>query len=217
MHIAEGVLSAPVLMAGGVIAVAGLYIGLRKLRENQIALCGTMAAAFFIASLIHVPIGLSNAHLVLTGLTGIILGWAAFPAIFTGLALQALLFQYGGLTTLGVNTASMGSAAVAAWYIFQFFKNHFSSQYALRTGSFVAGFLGVGIAALLTAVALAFTNEGFMAAAIALLLAHLPIMIAEGLISMIVVDFLMRFRPALIGAVPTKSRGNNLCSGLRQS
>ena len=56
----------------------------------------------------------SSAHLILNGLLGVVLGWAAFPVIFVALLLQAVLFQFGGFTVLGVNTATMGLGALAA-------------------------------------------------------------------------------------------------------
>ena len=40
--------------------------------------------------------------LVLNGLMGLMLGWAALPAVFTALLLQAVFFGHGGYTTLGV-------------------------------------------------------------------------------------------------------------------
>lgn len=197
MHISEGVLSAPVLAAGAGLALAGLAIGLRRLRQDQIMLCGVMAAAFFLASLIHVPVGLANAHLLLCGLVGVLLGWGAFPAIFTALALQALLFQYGGITTLGVNSASMGYGAVAAWHIFHWLTR--ARPGALKLAAFLAGSLGTAIAALLTAAALGFTNEGFRAAAAALFLAHAPVILAEGLITMLTAGYMARVRPDILG------------------
>lgn len=197
MHISEGVLSYPVLAAGAVVAMAGLCMGLRKMRQNQIALCGVMAAVFFIASLIHVPVGVANAHLLMCGLIGVLLGWAAFPAIFTALVLQALIFQYGGLTTLGVNTASMGCGAVAAWYVFRMLLA--LDPKMIKIAAFVAGGTGTTAAALLTAGALGFTNEGFQAAAGALFLAHLPVILAEGLITMLTIGFMARVRPEILG------------------
>ena len=104
MHISEGVLSGPVLISGGALAAVGTAIGLRKLDYDHIAKAGMLSAAFFVASLVHVPIGPANAHLVLNGLVGLLLGWAAFPAILVALVLQAVLFQFGGITVLGVNT-----------------------------------------------------------------------------------------------------------------
>ena len=60
MHISEGVLSGPVLISGAALAAVGTGIGLKKLDYDQIAKAGMLAAAFFVASLIHVPIGPSN-------------------------------------------------------------------------------------------------------------------------------------------------------------
>lgn len=40
---------------------------------------GVLSSAFFVATLIHVPVGPSSIHLVLNGLMGVMLGWAAFP------------------------------------------------------------------------------------------------------------------------------------------
>ena len=119
MHIAEGVLSPAVLGGGAVLALAGTAQGLRRLEYDRLVAVGILSAAFFVASLIHVPVGLASAHLVLNGLVGVLLGWAAFPSILVALLLQALLFQFGGITVLGVNTFTMGFAAVASWYVFR--------------------------------------------------------------------------------------------------
>lgn len=99
MHISEGVLSPAVLGAGAVLAAAGIVIGLRKLDYDRLMTVAILAAAFFVGSLIHVPIGPSSVHLILNGLLGMLLGWAAFPSIFVALMLQAILFQYGGHRT----------------------------------------------------------------------------------------------------------------------
>jgi hypothetical protein len=74
-----------------------------------------VVSAFFVASFIHVPVGPAAVHLVLNGLCGLLLGWLAFPAILVGLTLQALLFQFGGLTTLGVNTFNLAFQMLVAY------------------------------------------------------------------------------------------------------
>lgn len=112
MHIAEGVLSAPVILSGAALSIGAVGYGLRKLPQDNLILAGLVGAAFFVASLIHVPVGFSSAHLILNGLVGIVLGWAAYPVIFVALLLQAVLFMFGGLTTLGVNTFTMGTGAL---------------------------------------------------------------------------------------------------------
>lgn len=198
MHISEGVLSAPVLATGALLAIGGIAMGLRSLDNEKIVLCGLVSAAFFVGSLIHVPVGVANAHLLLCGLAGVLLGWAAFPAIFAALLLQAILFQYGGLTTLGVNTFSMGFAAVAGWYVFRGIYGIVPTPAGLKIAAFWGGFLGVAFAALLTSGALAFTNEGFATAAAILFAAHLPVMVVEGVITAFAVAFVAKVKPQML-------------------
>ena len=204
MHIAEGVLSPAVLGGGAVLALAGTAQGLRRLEYDRLVTVGILSAAFFVASLIHVPVGLASAHLVLNGLVGVLLGWAAFPSILVALLLQALLFQFGGITVLGVNTFTMGFAAVASWYVFRAVCRLCPGMGGVRAGAFMGGALGVALAAVLTALALAFTDEGFWLAAQLLLLAPLPVMLAEGLVTMFTVSFIMRVRPELLGMAPVQ-------------
>ncbi|MCV6597055.1 MAG: cobalt transporter CbiM, partial [Mangrovicoccus sp.] len=103
MHIVDGALSNPVVIGGAIAAAGGIAMGLRSLDLDRIPTAGVLSAAFFVASLIHVPIGPSSVHLILNGLAGLLLGWAAFPALFVGLLLQAVFFGFGGLTVLGIN------------------------------------------------------------------------------------------------------------------
>ena len=198
MHIAEGVLSPPVLAAGAALACAGTAIGLRRLDHDRLVSVGMLTSAFFVASLVHVPVGVSSAHLLGTGLMGVMLGWAAFPAIVVALLLQALLFQYGGLVVLGVNASTMGFAAIVAHYAYRGLTAVWSGQAARSAAAFVCGALGVAFAGVLTALALAWTDEGFVAAAVALLVAHVPVMLAEGCITMFTVAFLARVRPEVL-------------------
>ena len=206
MHIAEGVLSPAVLGAGAVLGASGVAWGLRRMDASRIMEVGILSAAFFVGSLIHVPIGVTSAHLLLTGLLGVLIGWAAFPAILAALLLQALLFQYGGLTTLGVNTFTMGCSAVLAWYAWRGIRRLWPGRTGEKVAAFCGGALGVALSALLTALALAFTSEGFVTAAKLLLLAHLPVMVAEGFITMITVGFITRVRPEMLASGKAGSR-----------
>ena len=118
MHISEGVLSPPVLLTGAALTAVGVAVGLKKMDSEKVELVGVLSSAFFVASLIHVPVGPSAVLLVLNGLLGLLLGWTAFPAILVGLALQALLFQFNGLTTFGINTFNMAMPVVCCYYLF---------------------------------------------------------------------------------------------------
>jgi len=45
-----------VLLSGAALAAAGTAIGLKKLDYDEIARTGMLSGAFFIASLVHVPL-----------------------------------------------------------------------------------------------------------------------------------------------------------------
>lgn len=197
MHISEGVLSAPVLVSGAVLAFAGTAVGLRKLDYEKIPQVAILSAAFFIASLVHVPIGPSNVHLILNGLMGLLLGWVAFPAILIGLFLHAMLFQYGGFTSLGVNTIIMSIPAVICFMLFK--RGIKSSNNIISLGmSFMCGFTAVLLGSVLVAGALVFTGETFLAAAKVIVAAHIPVMIIEGIICVACVKFLKKVKPEIL-------------------
>jgi cobalt/nickel transport system permease protein len=171
-------------------------VGLRRLDYDRLMTVAILAAAFFVGSLIHVPIGPASAHLILNGLLGVILGWAAFPAILVALVLQSVLFQYGGFTVLGVNTFNMAFPAVLCFYLL---RPLLARTGRLRTvGAFCCGALSVAGAGLLTALSLSFTREGVLQAARILFVAHIPVMIAEGIVTVLAVSFLARVRPELL-------------------
>jgi cobalt/nickel transport system permease protein len=194
MHISEGVLSTPVLAVGAVAAALGTGIGLARMDFDRIPRVSVLASAFFVASLVHVPVGPVQEHLILNGLAGILLGWAAFPAILVGLFLQAILFQYGGLTTLGVNTFNMAAPAVVCYCSFHWAIRRFRAPLAASFG-FAAGACAVLLSAVLTGLSLMFTSESLTEPAYALIIAHVPVVIVEGLLVAIIVTFLKRVKP----------------------
>jgi cobalt/nickel transport system permease protein len=198
MHIPEGVISsAPVLAAGWAVAAGGVAVGLRRTDAERIPQVGVLAAAFFVASLIHVPIGPSSVHLVLNGLLGVLLGWAAFPAILIGLLLQAVLFSYGGLTVLGVNTVVMATPAVLCWYAARPLIRG-SRPRLEAVGGFAAGAAGVLLSGLLYGVFLVAADHSFAAVAGVVAAAHVPVMIIEGLVTAAAVVFVRKVRPEML-------------------
>ena len=200
MHISEGVLSGPVLISGGALAAAGTAIGLKKLDYDRIAQAGILAAAFFVAALVHVPIGPATAHLILNGLVGLLLGWAAFPVILVALVLQAMLFQFGGITALGVNTMIMAFPAVLGYIVCSPFL-HKKSALALPA-AFACGFLSVLLSALVLGLALVFTEENFFEVSAIVIVAHIPVMIIEGIVTALCVAFLKKVQPTMLPGFP---------------
>ncbi|MCA1941181.1 MAG: energy-coupling factor ABC transporter permease, partial [Caenispirillum bisanense] len=119
VHMVEGIASLPVVAGCTVLAAAGVGYGLTRLTPEDMPRTAVLAAAFFVASLLHVPIGPSSAHLLANGLMGLLLGWACLPAMAVALLLQAVFFGFGGVTTLGLNLVMIGAPALAAHVLFR--------------------------------------------------------------------------------------------------
>lgn len=196
MHISEGVLSGSVLISGAVLAAAGTAAGLKKLDYDRIARVAILSASFFVASLIHVPIGPSSTHLILNGLVGLILGWAAFPAILVALILQAVFFQFGGITTLGVNTVIMALPAVLCHFLLVPLIMKKSAISA--AAAFGAGFLSVFVSGIIVGLALTFTEEHFLEVSVMIVAANLPVMIIEGIVTAFCIAFLKKVQPDML-------------------
>ncbi len=198
MHIADGIVSLPVLVASTTIAAGGVGIGLKKMDYRQIPQVAVLTAGFFIASLIHLPVGPGQVHLLMNGLTGIILGWAAFPALLVALFLQALLFGYGGITVLGVNTVNMALPAICCHYLFTPFLRKELSRRATFLIAFGAGASAVAASGVLLAATLFFSSREFTGVATAILFAHLPVIAVEGILTGSAVVFLKRVHPVFL-------------------
>jgi cobalt/nickel transport system permease protein len=144
-------------------------------------------------------------HLVLNGLLGVVLGPFAFLAILVGLFFQAVLFQHGGLTTLGVNATLMGVPALLVGAVFGLGARLWvgSRRWAAVFG-FAGGFLAILLSALGFAVVLVTTVPAALDPSLrdtgvtALTLAHLPLAIVEGVFTAMVVLFLREVQPDLL-------------------
>lgn len=201
MHISEGVLSAAVLVSGGAAAAAAVAAGLKKTDYEGIVNVAILSSAFFVASLIHVNIGPSSVHLVLNGIVGLLLGWAAFPAILVALLLQAVFFQYGGITVLGVNTLIMAVPAIVVYYLFSPFLK--KGPGAVFAASAAAGAVSIFLSAALLGAALYLTEKEFLEMTLVIISAHVPVMIIEAIVTGFCVTFLKKVYPEIL---PEKSR-----------
>jgi len=211
LHLAEGILTPEVLAAGAIATAAGTAIGLYKLEADDLPKAAMMSAAFFVASLIHIPLGPASAHLVLNGLMGLMLGWAAFPAILTALLLQLVFFGHGGLTTLGINTFAIAVPAIVCYLIFHVPMRDAGRRVALIIGM-LSGALAIAGSGCLLSIALVASGDEFRVAAGAILVAHIPIMIIEAFVTSSVVAFLVKVRPEALHAfelVPATSGGQS--------
>ncbi len=196
MHIVDGALSNPIVIGGAVMAVGGIAIGLKNLPLERIPAAGVLSASFFVASLIHVPIGPSSVHLILNGLAGLVLGWAAFPALFVGLLLQAVFFGFGGLTVLGVNAVNIALPAVLIGLTFRPLVARGSPMQGAIWGG-IGGGLAIALTTIAVAISLALSGDEFIPAAKLVFFAHIPVMVIEALLSGAAIFLARRVKPEL--------------------
>lgn len=218
MHISDGLLPASVCAGGYVVAAGATAMGLRWVRDRDVPRLALMTSVFFAASLIHLRFGVMSVHLILHGLVGAVAGGAAIIPIAIGVALQALLFGHGGITTIGVNTVMMGLPALLfGWMVrallagqcgtygeqgTQHDRDSHGSRGLLKPGiiGFAAGsgavvmslliFLGVGLTA----------DRAFFQAIGIFVVAHIPLAVIEGLVTAAAVGFLAKVKPEIFHA-----------------
>lgn len=211
MHIPDGILPVSVALSGYAAAGGMTWFSLNRIKKKfknpreLIPRASLLTAAFFAASLVHIPVPPTSVHLILSGLMGVILGWFAFPAILVGLFFQAVMFQHGGLTTMGINACLMGIPALLAGVLFRT-RRFFGADRRVVNGllAFLGSFLSMVLAALSAALLLIYTIPAQLdvtaekAAIITLAGAHLPIALIEGVFTALVVLFLLRVKPELL-------------------
>lgn len=202
MHISDGVLPAPVTIGSFAVSLAVLAWSAKKTRPEDFPEVAVMTSAFFVASLVHVPIGPTSVHLLIPGLVGILLGNSAFVSIALGLVLQSILFQFGGITALGANCLMMGIPALISGKLFRLFKGRSLSR-CVFAGA-VAGGGGVVLAVFFLALLLLSGGEDFLGVAKIAMYAHLPVIAIETAVSAFVVSFLFKVKPELLDAFASR-------------
>lgn len=198
MHIVDGALSGSVLATGAALTVAGVALGLKKMDYDHLPQVGVLSAAFFIASYIHLPIGFSSVHLILNGLIGLALGWAAFPALLVALFLQAVFFGFGGFLVLGVNAVNIALPAVLMYYLCRHGISSPSPKVAATWGA-IGGAGSIVITTIMVAFSLMLSGEAFLLAAKATFVAHIPVMVVEGFVTAAAVLLIRKVKPEFFG------------------
>lgn len=211
MHIADGILPAPVLVAGFAGTVVFAALTLRKMDLEEIPKVSVATSLFFVASLIHFPIGPTSVHLLLNGLVGIILGMRAFPAIMLGIVLQAILFGHGGVTVIGVNSIMLGGGGLVAYGVWQL-RHYFHFKSKIAVFAFCAGASGTIVSGLVLSASLVSAGEAFTVTAGLVLLYHIPIMLIEGLVSATSATFLMRVKPNVLAGYRPEEKSVSVTS-----
>lgn len=122
LHAPDGFLSVPVAAVMWAVTLAVVAIAVRRtnrtLDDRAIPLMGVMAAFIFAAQMVNFQvIGGTSGHLLGGVLAAVLLGpWAGTLVMTCVVAVQALVFQDGGLVVLGANIFNMGVVGTLGGY-----------------------------------------------------------------------------------------------------
>jgi cobalt/nickel transport system permease protein len=218
LHIPDGFLSLAVSLVCWILALVGVGIALQRsqkdLGERQVPLMGVLAAFIFAAQMLNFTVaGGTSGHLIGGALAAILLGpWAGILTMTTVVAIQALLFQDGGLLVMGANILNMSIiATLVAYGVYRGVQTLARDQrrpipsddgmgrWGLFVGGFVAAWLSVVISAVACAVQLAFSGTSPLGVALpAMAGVHMLIGVGEGLITVGALAFVAASRRDLL-------------------
>jgi cobalt/nickel transport system permease protein len=215
LHIPDGFLSAAISVIFWIFTIILLAAAVRQTRsqlgERQIPLMGIMAAFIFAAQMLNFPVaGGTSGHMLGGALAAVALGpWAGMLVMTSVIALQALLFQDGGLLVMGANIFNMGLlTALIGYGLYRSVAGQSRSVRLAVAG--VAAWLSVMAGALLTSLQLGFSGTSpFEVVLPAMLGVHALIGIGEALITVAALAFIMQTRPDLLGTETVKARGSS--------
>jgi len=213
MHIPDGFISPQTYLPAYAVA-AGLWTYAarrvkRDLDADTLPFLAAFTALSFVLMMVALPLpGGTTVHAAGIGLLAVSFGgWMGFLAISLVLAMQALLFGDGGITALPINALAMGFvgsfSALAAWKLL----GRCNQSVAL----FLAGWLSIALPALLVALALGiqpliahdvqgaplFFPFGLDITLPAVVLPHLLVGLAEGVLTVLGYRYLTRLREKL--------------------
>src|SRR5919199_723269 len=160
MHIPDGYLSPQTCAAAYAVAVPTWAAASRKVtkvvRTRNVPLLAMFAAISFLVMMFNIPIpDGTTAHAVGAVVIAVVLGpWAAVIAVSVALLFQALLFGDGGVLAYGANVLNMAIlmpfAGLAVYRLVAGAAPLTSRRRVVAAG--IAGYVGINVAALATAI-----------------------------------------------------------------
>lgn len=211
VHIPDGFLSAGVAVStwtgAGASLAAALAAERREPRAIPAGVLGALAAFVFAAQMVNLPVAPgTSGHLVGATLAALLVGpWRALVVMAVVLAIQALLFQDGGITSFGANVLDMGLAAT--------FVGYAVASIVARVGHGVRGVAAGGVigafAATVSAAALAtiwLSVSGLYPLRILLpfmLVTHVAIGLLEAALTGGILVTVLKWRPDLVQGLGT--------------
>ncbi len=200
MHIPDGFLSTPVWLGLDVAAAAAVGLVARRaergMAQDMAPRLGVLGAFIFAAQMINFPVAAgTSSHLIGGALLTAAVGPVGASLVLTAiLAIQALVFQDGGLLALGANIINMAVVGVLAAAIpLRYFPG--------RAGLFAAGASSVFAASSLSITELRLSGVPVSAGILqAALVVFLLSAMMEGLITVAVMGAIQRIHPEWAGA-----------------
>jgi cobalt/nickel transport system permease protein len=211
MHMADALLSPAV---GGVMwaAAAGtLGYSAKKaktdLSDQKVPLMGVLGAFIFAVQMITftIPGTGSSGHLGGGMILAILLGpYMALLTLSSVLMVQALIFSDGGLLALGCNIINLGffPCFIAYPLIYLRIAGRRPSRYRILLGSILAATIGLQLGSLgvvIETVGSGIAELPFIAFAVLMQPIHLAIGVIEGVVTAVVIVFVWRARPEILG------------------
>jgi cobalt/nickel transport system permease protein len=207
LHIPDGFLTIGVSIVGWFLAVIFIGSALRQtknqLGERQVPLMGILAAFIFAAQAINFPIAAgTSGHLLGGTLAAIVLGpWAGTLVMTAVIAVQALLFQDGGLLVMGWNIMNMGViTAFSGFAVYMLVARLLGTTTRSRLiGGFIGAWVSVVISAIAAAVELAISGTSPLHLGLpAMAGVHAIIGIGEAVITVGAIGLLQASRPQVL-------------------
>jgi cobalt/nickel transport system permease protein len=209
LHAPDGFLSPEVAIVTWIATLAVLAVAVRRtnatLDERAVPLLGVMAAFIFAAQMFNFQVvGGTSGHLLGGVLAGVLLGpWAGTLVMACVVAVQALVFQDGGLVVMGANIFNMGIVGtLGGFYLYRLIAAALGGEDRARIpAAAAAAWAAVVAGAALMAIELAVSGRSPIEIALPTMIGvHVLIGIGEALITAAALGFIAVTRADLLRA-----------------
>lgn len=207
LHAPDGFLTVSIAVVMWAITLVVLAVAVRRtnqtLDERAVPLLGVTAAFIFAAQMFNFQvIGGTSGHLLGGVLAAVLLGpWAGTLVMACVVAVQALVFQDGGLVVMGANIFNMGViGTLGGFYVYRALVRVFGGEDKARIpAAGIAAWLAVVVGAISMAAQLALSETTPLSLALpAMVGVHVLIGIGEAAITMAALGFIAATRADLL-------------------
>lgn len=219
MHIPDGFLSIGVSVVFWILSIGVMMIALARtnheLGEREVPVMGVLAAAIFAGQMLNFSVAAgTSGHLLGAALAAILLGpWAAVLVMTSVVAVQALIFQDGGLLVMGANLFNMAVIGpFVSYMVYRFFQRLArGNNWGIVFGGAAAAWASIEVAALSCGLQLALSGTSPANLTIpAMAGIHALIGMGEALITVGALSIVLAARPDLLKKGQAQPASNTL-------